>query len=111
QELARLGVAVPQPPHPEASALEHLNTLWKGAGLDVVELRAITVERTFSHFEDYWDTIHLAPSMGPKIKGMTAAVHARFKGAMGERLTADAAGRITCSARAHAVKGRVARAR
>jgi SAM-dependent methyltransferase len=107
QVLARLGVSVPQPPHPEASGLDNLRALWDGAGLDAVELRAITVERTFTDFEEYWNTIHLAPSMGPKIKAMSGDVHARFEAAMRERLPPDAAGRITCSARAHAVKGRV----
>jgi hypothetical protein len=39
---------------------------------------------------------------------MSSAELARLKAVMRERLPADAGGRITYSARAHAVKGRVA---
>ena len=33
---------------------EALRNLWTGAGLDAVETREITVQRTFADFDDYW---------------------------------------------------------
>jgi hypothetical protein len=44
---------------------------------------------------------------GPKLAAMAAEDLALLKERMGARLPADAAGRITCSARANAIKGRV----
>ena len=65
------------------------------------------VERTFADFDDYWTTILMAPSMGPKLAAMTADEIATLAATMRSSLPADSGGRITCSARANAVKGRV----
>jgi len=81
--------------------------LWNGAGLDAVETREITVQRTFADFDDYWTTILGAPSVGPKLAVMASKDIAALKARMRARLSADSAGRVTYSARANAVKGRV----
>jgi hypothetical protein len=86
-----------------------MQELWTGAGLEAVEARAITVQRTFASFDDYWATIRGGPSLAPKLASMSAADLAQLRERMRARLPADAAGRITYSARAHAVKGRVPR--
>jgi SAM-dependent methyltransferase len=108
-EMRALGVAVPTPPSPDASRLDSLRDLWTGAGLDAVETRAITVQRTFADFDDYWTTVLGGPSVGPKLAGMTSEDLALLNERMRARLPADAAGRITYGARANAVKGRVPR--
>jgi SAM-dependent methyltransferase len=107
EELRGMGVAVPMPPSPDASRIDVLQGLWNEAGLQTVETREITVHRTFADFDDYWTTILLAPSVGPKLKAMAPDDLARLNARMRERLPVDAAGRITCSARANAVRGRV----
>ena len=84
-----------------------MHDLWTGAGLDSVETREITVRRTFADFDDYWTTVLGGPSVGPQLAGMASEDLVLLKARMRERLTADAAGRITYSARANAVKGRV----
>ena len=56
-EMHRLGVAVPVPPSPDASRIDAMRDLWTGAGVDAVETREITVQRTFADFDDYWTTI------------------------------------------------------
>lgn len=106
-EMRGLGVAVPTPPSPGASRIEALRDLWAGAGLESVETREIVVRRTFADFDDYWTTVLGGPSVGPQLAAMGGEDVARLRARMRERLPADAAGRITCSARANAVKGRV----
>jgi SAM-dependent methyltransferase len=106
-EMRGLGVAVPTPPSPDASRIDAMRELWTGAGLDGVETREITVERTFLDFDDYWTTILGGPSVGPKLAAMASEELIFLKARMRALLTADATGRITYSARANAAKGRV----
>jgi len=107
REIRELGLEVPVPPSSEASRTDIMRDLWTGAGLDAVETRAITVQRTFADFDDYWTTIFLGPSVGPRLRAMTPEALVHLKARMYERLPADANGRITYEARANAVKGRV----
>jgi SAM-dependent methyltransferase len=106
-EMRGLGVTVPEPPSPDASRIGAMRDLWTGAGLDGVETREITVQRTFADFDDYWTTILGGPSVGPQLAAMASEDIALLKARMRARLPADATGRITYSARANAVKGRV----
>ncbi len=106
-EMRGMGVAVPTPPNPGASRTDAMLDLWAGAGLDSVETREITVRRTFADFGDYWTTILGGPSVGPQLAAMASEDVALIRARMRERLPADADGRINCSARANAVKGRV----
>jgi SAM-dependent methyltransferase len=106
-EMRRLGVAVPVPPSPGASRIDAMWDLWAGAGLDAVETREITVQRTFADFDDYWTTILGGPSVGPKLAAMAPEDLALLKARMRVRLPTDATGRITYSARGNAIKGRV----
>ena len=108
-EMRAMGMTIPMPPSPAASRLEAMLELWTGAGLEAVEARPITVQRTYAGFDDYWATILGGPSLAPKLVTMSAADLTQLKERMRARLPADAAGRITYSARAHAVKGRVPR--
>jgi SAM-dependent methyltransferase len=106
-EMGELGVDVPVPPSSDASRIDDLRDLWTGAGLAAVETREITVQRTFADFEDYWTTILGGASVGPKLAGMTSRDLELLKARMRALLPAEASGRITYSARANAVKGRV----
>ncbi len=105
--LHALGATAPAPPSPGASKLEALQGLWTDAGLQDVQTRTITVERTFDSFEDYWSTILLGPSVQPTLATLSAQQFDQMKAMLRERLTPDAQGRITWSATANAVKGRV----
>ncbi|HSB26345.1 MAG TPA: class I SAM-dependent methyltransferase [Pyrinomonadaceae bacterium] len=106
-EMRGMGVEVPAPPNPDASQIETMRDLWNGAGLDSVETLEITVQRTFSDFDDYWTTILGGSSVGPPLAAMSLRDLALLKKLMRERLPTDAGGRITYSARANAVKGQV----
>jgi SAM-dependent methyltransferase len=106
-EIRGMGVAVPMPPNPDASRLETLRDLWTRAGLEAIETREIAVQRTFADFDDYWTTIRMGPSVRPALAAMARSDISGLEARMRGRLPVDAAGRITYSARANAVKGRV----
>ena len=107
-EMRALGFTPPLPPNPDAYRMEALRDLWTGAGLDAVETREITVQRTFADFDDFWTTSLMGASTGSTIAAMMASDDAELlKTRLRARLRADAAGRITYSACANAVKGRV----
>ncbi len=108
-EMHELGVEVPTPPSTDASSLNVMQGLWTGAGLTRIETREITVQRTFTDFDDYWTTIRGAPSAGPKLAAMTSDNLAQLKARMRECLPTDAAGHITYRARANAIKGYVSK--
>ena len=73
----------------------------------MLEMEAFETE--FADFDDLWTTSQLAASLGPTIAAMAADEVERLKTRLRARLPADATGRITYSARANAVKGRVAK--
>jgi hypothetical protein len=53
-EVRPLGKETVGPPRAEASRMEALRELWVNAGLEGVETRKITVQRTFTNFDDFW---------------------------------------------------------
>jgi len=87
--------------------MEALRDLWTDAGLDAIETREITVQRTFADFDDFWTTTLMAPTVGPIVAAMASDDVERLKTRVRARLPADAAGRITYGARANAIKGRL----
>jgi hypothetical protein len=65
------------------------------------------VQRTFPDFEDFWTISLSAPSMRSVIAATAPNDIELLKARVRARLPVDATGRITYSARANAVKGRV----
>jgi SAM-dependent methyltransferase len=106
-ELRASGIAPPLPPSVSAARIGALRDLWFGAGLEQVDTREITVQRTFADFDDFWATSTSGGSIRPALAAMTEGDAERLKDRVRTRLPADPAGRITYSARANAVKGRV----
>jgi ubiquinone/menaquinone biosynthesis C-methylase UbiE len=106
-ELRALGVTPPQSPSARASRIDAMHDLWTGADMEAVETREITVERTFTNFDDFWTTSQMTASIGPTIAAMASSDVALLKERMRARHPADSEGRVTLSARANAVKGRV----
>jgi SAM-dependent methyltransferase len=106
-EMRAMGVDVPLPPSPEAARIDALRDLWTGAGLTDVETLEITVQRTYTDFDDYWSAVRGGPSVTRGLSSMSPTDLAILQSRMRVLLPADAAGRITTGARANAVKGRV----
>jgi hypothetical protein len=86
--------------------MEVLRELWVGAGIQNVETREIVVERTFEDFEEFW-TITTGVSIGVQISEMSSSDQALLKKRVQARLPSDGVGRITYSAKANAIKGRL----
>lgn len=106
-ELRARGVDVPEAPNPDASRIDALHDLWRGAGLVDIRTHEITVRRTFESFADYWETVQLGASVGPPIAALPTTARANLEARMRAILPVDADGRITYGARANAVAGRV----
>jgi ubiquinone/menaquinone biosynthesis C-methylase UbiE len=107
RELQALGAVVPDAPSVDASRLKVMRALWRQAGFEHVETRAIVVQRAYADFEDYWTTIQGGPSVSGTIGALSSADRERLKAGLRECLPADAGGRIVCQARANAIRGRV----
>jgi SAM-dependent methyltransferase len=106
-EIRAMGLRPAFPPSVGVSRMEPLRNLWRGAGLDAVETREITVSRTFADFDGYWTTGLLAPTIRATVGEMLPDDVERLRTRVRACLPADAEGRITYSARANAVKGRL----
>jgi SAM-dependent methyltransferase len=106
-ELRAMGVSHLRPPSASASRMEALRELWSGAGIEAIEMREISVERTFKDFDDFWSTSALGSSIGPTLASMPAGNAELLKARVRARLPADATGHVTYGARANAIKGRM----
>lgn len=106
-EMRGLGISVPTAPSTDASRLDAMRDLWSGAGLTEVAIRQISVQRTFAGFDDYWATVRGGPSVGRQLAALSSEASGLLEARMRTRLPMDETGRITCGARANAVKGRV----
>ncbi len=104
---SRLSCVPPLPPSVGASRKDSLRDLWTDAGLESVESREIAAERTFADFDDFWAKSTLTESIRPSIAAMAPADLERLKERVRARLPADTQGRITYTARANAIRGRV----
>lgn len=104
-ELRAMGFTPPNPPQVDIARIEALEATWAGAGLQGVETRSITVQRSFASFDDYWATNLLASTIGPLVADMTKTEAASLRDRVRARVPSDAAGRIAHEARANAVKG------
>ena len=108
QEAMRdVGMKPVLPPSARISPIEALRGLWVDAGLEAIETRAISVERTFSGFDDYWETSLLGSGIGPKVAAMPDDRREELKSRLRARLRPDATGQITIVGRANAVSGKV----
>jgi hypothetical protein len=95
------------PPSVDASRLDVMQSLWTSAGLVDVETRVIDVTRAFTDFDDFWSASSAGPSVKAALTAMTPEEIVQLKSRVRTGLSEDATGRITCSARANAIKGRV----
>jgi hypothetical protein len=77
------------------------------AGLDAVEVREITVQRTFVNFGEFWAISMMAATVSETIATMAPGDAELLKMRMRARLPEDVAGRTTHGARANAISGRV----
>jgi SAM-dependent methyltransferase len=106
-ELRSQGFPPIRPPSSAASRMENLRALWTGAGIGDIETRDITVQRTFTDFDDFWSTMLLGASIKATVATMTPDQLEQLKQKVRARVGTDHGEPITTSARANAIKGRV----
>jgi ubiquinone/menaquinone biosynthesis C-methylase UbiE len=106
-EMRTLGVTPVLPPSVHASHMEALHGLWTDAGLEGIETRAITVQRSFDSFDNFWQVTTVAGGPRANLELMEADAIAELKELVRARLPADVQGRITFAVRANAIKGQV----
>jgi len=106
-EMREQGIILTTPPSAEASRIEALYALWTGAGLEAVDTKEITVQRTFADFAAFWSLSTQMGNIQPVLAAMSPAEVEKLKERVQRRLPADAEGRLAYAARANAVRGRV----
>jgi len=106
-EMRAQGLTPVLPPSASVSRIDALGRLWRDAGLRDVETREITVQRGFAGFDEFWEIGLLSASISHTLAGISDADRDRLKTGVRARLPAESSGRLTFSARANAVKGRV----
>lgn len=105
-ELRALGITPAVGPSVDASRMGVMQKLWADAGLEAVEIREISVQRTFSDFEDFWSA-STGLGMKPMLASWAAADVENLKSRVRARIGAAASGPVVRQARANAIKGRV----
>jgi len=108
-QMRAMGLPTINPPAVEASRMDALRDLWTGAGLERVETKEITVQRTFASFDEFWAVNMKSASISAVLSKLTPDEISRLKQGAGERLQAGAGGSVTGTGRANAIKGRVPR--
>ena len=102
-EMRAMGLSVLNPSSQGALRIEALYDLWTRTGLDAVETRDITVQRTLADFDDFWTISLSASSAQPTLAAMAPNDIELLKACVRACLPVDATRRITYSARANAV--------
>ena len=101
------GGTVPLPPVPEASRLDVMESLWRGAGLGDVRVETIRVTRVFDSFDEFWTTAKGGPSAGQALRAMSDESLGTLRDEMRDVVTRDSAGRVLMEGWANAVRGTV----
>jgi hypothetical protein len=107
ETLGAVGRAIPMPPSAGASRLGALRDLWLTAGLGDIQTSVITVDRTYTGFDDLWTTVLGGPSAGQALAIMSEEEVSQFRELLRVRLQPTGSGPITLTGRAHAIRGTV----
>jgi SAM-dependent methyltransferase len=107
ETLGAVGRVVPMPPSVGSSRLEALGDLWVAAGLRDIHTRVITVQRTYTNFDDLWNTVLGGPSAGQALTAMSEEERTSFRALLQARLQPADSGSISLTGRAHAIQGTV----
>ncbi|MFM1811477.1 MAG: hypothetical protein RLZZ336_415 [Cyanobacteriota bacterium] len=105
ETLGAVGKAIPMPPSVTASRIDVLSKLWESAGLRDIHTRVITVERTYTDFDDLWQTVLGGPSAGQLLTAMNEEERTSYRRLLQARLQPSACGSIRLEGRAHAIRG------
>lgn len=109
-EMHTRGLAPPRPPQWPVSRQDALAALWTAAGLQAVETCAITVERPFADFSDYWAASTGSGALKPTLASLPEADVAAIREGVRHRMGAGPDGvPMIANATVNAVRGMVPR--
>jgi hypothetical protein len=97
----------PYPPSSEVSRMERLEETWLEAGLENIETKRISVQRTYENFSDYWDLTSRSANVSPILSQLSPDMSDRVKKMTQDSLGVDHNESVTVDAFANAVKGTV----
>jgi hypothetical protein len=80
--MRAVGVTPPLPPSAGVSRMGALHGLWTNAGIQAVETREITVQRTFADFDDFWNSSTITGSIRPTLAAMSAGDEGQCAGSL-----------------------------
>jgi SAM-dependent methyltransferase len=105
--LKKMGLPAAMPPHPEASEIAALRSLWEEAGMAHIETRVFRIPVTFPDFETLWTdtTLPIGP-LGEQLQSLDDRTRAALRLQLQASLPTATDGSITYEAVANAVKGR-----
>jgi ubiquinone/menaquinone biosynthesis C-methylase UbiE len=106
-EMREMGLVPVLPPSVAASTQDAMQALWRDAGLQAVETRAISIERRFDDFEAWWSMAMAGPAIAARLALWPEGRRDELKQRVKTRLAPDGPGPIVTHARANAVQGRV----
>lgn len=107
RELRAMGFVPQPPPNPDASRMDNLVALWRGAGLVDIETRRIDVTRRFESFDDFWSASTAGSTVKPAVAAMAPDVLSDLQQRVRAHVTELPGGGVSYDAFANAVKGRV----
>jgi hypothetical protein len=85
----------------------HVSTpIYTSAGLEALETREISVQRSFADFDEFWSVTLAGSAVGQSIAALSSGDAEIVKNRVRAKLPPDAAGRLTYGAHANAIKGR-----
>ncbi|MCA0274240.1 MAG: methyltransferase domain-containing protein [Proteobacteria bacterium] len=105
--LLALGHPAPLPPSTEASSLDALGALWRGAGVTEVTVETFPLTVTFDSFDDFWQSnVRPVGPLAAVLGHLSGAERDKLREHLKDSLPSDHEGRIAYGALANAVKGR-----
>jgi SAM-dependent methyltransferase len=106
--LRSLGFEPASPPSAHQTSMEALQELWRNAGLEAIETRAIKIAVEHPDFDEYWSSVSVPVGpAGAVIKRMSTAERQELRARLRERSMIAPDGRVAFEALANAIKGRV----
>jgi ubiquinone/menaquinone biosynthesis C-methylase UbiE len=104
--MRAMGLQSPAPPSPHVTSLLALEELWRAAGFEQIDTRAIDIAVEFAGFEEFWQsmTVPVGPA-GKAIAAMSPDGRARLRSVLEQQMPLTADGRVIYEARASAIKG------
>lgn len=101
-----MGMTPPMPPNSGKTTRDALRQIWRGAGLERIEIETFRITVRFDDFADFWHSCTLpAGPQAKRIEALPPDAKAELQRRLKERLPTAPDGRIAYQSFANAVKG------